>query len=385
MGVINPQMAQSQMLYQGRPGLVNPHKGNPNVPVPPLDPGLVPNGLYGPLVPTQSGQPPSQLRMSGPSKLGGKEGEGELNAPLNPAGSAPITGPLHNSAPPMNSQRQPTTPPTSAPAEPSPGPGPMGDPSFDMTTCLAALPDLDSGPSSSTLEELWYKSTVVYNGSSAPAPPVPGPGSMGDFSFDMTTCLEALPDLDSGPSPSTLEELEELWYKSTAVHKSLPAPTPRPGPDPMGDLFDNMFDNTGGDFDFATGPLSDMELWFDSAAIQHSWPALAPPTPGPRLRRDVQSPLTAVFGSTGGDFDFCPGSLTDTKLWLGPTAVHNGSPAPPPPAPGPGSMGELFDMTDMFANTGGDFDFGTGPLSDMELWFDPAAVQAAHDGSMDMK
>jgi hypothetical protein len=194
MGVMNPQqMAQSQMLYQNqyRPGLMNPHKGNPNMPVPPLDPqsqahlrgGPGPNRVTGPLVPTQSGQPPKgmggsmpppgQPGMSGPSKPGGKDGESELNAPLNPAGSGPTTGPLHNNTP-MNSQRPPTA--------------------------------------------------------------------------------------------------------------SAPLPTPAP-----------------------------------------------------------------------------------------------------PPAPGPGSMGELFDMTDMFGNTGGDFDFGAGPLSDMELWFDPAAVQAAHEGSMDMK
>ena len=176
MGVINP-MAQSQMLYQQgqyRPGLVN-HKGNPNMPVPPLDPqsqahlrgGPVPRGP-GALVPTQSGQPPKgmggsmpppgQPGMSGPKK----EGEGELNAPLNPAGSAPTTGPLHNSAP-MNSQRPPTAP--------------------------TPLPK--------------------------PAPPPPGPGSMGDLSFDMT----------------------------------------------------DMFGNTGGDFDFGTGPLTDMELWFDPSAV----------------------------------------------------------------------------------------------------------------------
>jgi hypothetical protein len=46
-------------------------------------------------------------------------------------------------------------------------------------------------------------------------------------------------------------------------------------------------------------------------------------------------------------------------------------------------MGDLsFDMTDMFGSTAGDFDFGTGSLGDMELWFDPSAV---HDASIDMK
>jgi len=60
------------------------------------------------------------------------------------------------------------------------------------------------------------------------------------------------------------------------------------------------------------------------------------------------------------------------------------TPAPPLAAQGPGSMPDLaFDMTDVFGNTGGDFDFGPDGLGNMELWFDPSAVQ---DGSsLDMK
>jgi len=55
----------------------------------------------------------------------------------------------------------------------------------------------------------------------------------------------------------------------------------------------------------------------------------------------------------------------------------------PAPGPEPGSMSELsFDMTDMFGNSGGDFDFGPDGLSNMELWFDPTAV---HGSSLDMK
>jgi hypothetical protein len=184
MGVINPQqMAQSQVLYQGqyRPGLMNPqmnHKGNPNVPIPPLDPqsqahmpgpgpGPVPNRVPGPLVPTQSGQPPKgiggpmpppgQPGMSGPKK----EGEGELNAPLNPAASTPTSGPLHNSAPPMNPQRPPTANapiPTPAPPPPAPAPGPgpgMGDlSSFDMFGSTAG--DFNFGPNGLTDMELWF-------------------------------------------------------------------------------------------------------------------------------------------------------------------------------------------------------------------------------------
>ena len=143
----------------------------------------------------------------------------------------------------------------------------------------------------------------------------------------------------------------------------------------MGDLsFDmtDMFANTGGDFDFVTGSLSDMELWFDP--VYDSLPAPAPPAPEPRSRRDHQSHMTAMFGSTGGDFDSCPGSPTDTEPWLGPTAVHNGSPAPAPPAPGPRSGNLSFDMTDMFDGTPGDFDFGTGSLTDPKLWFDQTTL-----------
>ena len=298
------------------------------MPVPPLDPGLA--------------------------------GESELNAPLNP------TGPLHNSTPPMNyqppraaSQAASGLLPTSARAPPAPGPGSIGNP-FDMTRCLAE-----------------------------PPPSAPPPVSKGDSSFDMTTCLEALPDLDSGPGSLTLKE---LWYNRTAVHEgwhTLPAPAPGPGP--MGDLspFDmtDMFASGPGDFDFGPGSLSDMDLWFDPVDVHDSLSAPAPPAPGPRSRRDHQSHLTAMFGRTGGVSDFCPGSPTDTERWLGPTAVHNGSPAPP--VPGPKPMRDLsFDMTDMFSSTPVDFDFGTGSLSDMELWFDPSAVHDGsmmHDGSIDMK
>jgi hypothetical protein len=195
MGVINPQqMVQSQVLYQGpyRQGLVNPqlnsHKGNPNMPVHPLDPqshlrgpgpGQVPNRLSGPLVPTQSGQPPKgiggpmpppgQPGMSGPPKPGGKEGEGELNAPLNSA-SAPTSGPLHNSAPPMNPQRPPTSnapmPTPAPPPPPAPGPGPMGDLSFDMADMFGSNGgDFDFGPSSLDNMDLWFESTTVHDSS----------------------------------------------------------------------------------------------------------------------------------------------------------------------------------------------------------------------------
>jgi len=189
MGVINPQMVQSQVLYQGqyRPGLVNPqmnHKGNPNVPLHPLPldpqsqahlrgPGPMPNRLPGPLVPTQSGQPPKgmpmpppgQQGMGGPPKPGGKEGEGELNAPLNPAASAPTSGPLHNSAPSMNPQRPPTAnAPMPSPAPPPPGP--MGDLAFDMADMFGNNGgDFDFGTSSLADMELWFETSAVHESS----------------------------------------------------------------------------------------------------------------------------------------------------------------------------------------------------------------------------
>jgi hypothetical protein len=194
MGVINPQMVQSQ-LYQGqyRPGLVNPqmnsHKGNPNMPVHPLDaqshlrgpgPGPMQNRLPGPMVPAQSGQPPKgiggpmpppgQPGMRGPPK---KEGEGELNAPLNPAASAPSSGPHHNNGPPMNPQRPPTAnapmPTPAPPPPPPPGPGPMGDVSFvDVTDVFGNGADFDfDGPSSLDAfgplhpdMNLWFDATI---------------------------------------------------------------------------------------------------------------------------------------------------------------------------------------------------------------------------------
>jgi hypothetical protein len=172
---------------------VNSHKGNPNMPVHPLDPqshlrgpgpGQMQNRLSGPLVPTQSGQPPKgigggpmpppgqpgQPGMSGPPKPGGKEGEGELNAPLNPAASAPTSGPLHNNAPPMNPQRPPTAnapmPTPAPPPPPAPGPGPMGDLSFDMTDMFGSNGgDFDFGPSSLDNMDLWFESTAVNDSS----------------------------------------------------------------------------------------------------------------------------------------------------------------------------------------------------------------------------
>jgi hypothetical protein len=111
--------------------------------------------------------PPGQPGMSGPPKPGGKEGEGELHAPMNPAASAPTSGPLHNSAPPMNPQRPPTSnapmPTPAPPPAPAPAPGPwspIGDLSFDMTDMFGSNGgEFDFGPSSLDNMDLWFEST----------------------------------------------------------------------------------------------------------------------------------------------------------------------------------------------------------------------------------
>lgn len=80
-----------------------------------------------------------------------------------------------------------------------------------------------------------------------------------------------------------------------------------------------------------------------------------------------------------------PGALLNNGPPMNPQRPPTASaPAPAPSQPAPAvSMADLpFDMSEMFTNGGGDFDFH-GSLGDMELWFDPASVQ---DGaSLDMK
>lgn len=77
-----------------------------------------------------------------------------------------------------------------------------------------------------------------------------------------------------------------------------------------------------------------------------------------------------------------PGPLGNNPQSMNPQRPPT-APASAPPAQQAVSMPDLpFDMTEMFANPGGDFDF-PGSLSDMELWFDPAP---GPDGtSLDMK
>jgi len=226
-------------------------------------PRQVPNRLSGPLVPIQSGkgmpvggpmQPPGQPGMSR-IKPGGKEpeGEGVLNAPLNPAASAPTFGPFHNSALPTNPQRPPSTtanapmPTAAPPPPPPPGPGPMGDLSFDMSDMFGSNGgDFDFGPSSLDKMDLWFESTAVHD-DSTPAPPPPPPPGMADLSFDTTDTFGSNGgDFDFGPN--SLDNLD-LWFESTpAVHDgSTPAPPPAPAPVPgrMGDPSSDMTDMFG--------------------------------------------------------------------------------------------------------------------------------------------
>ena len=110
-------------------------------------PDPVPNRLSGSPMPTQSlaGHPPKGMspmpppdQRGPPGPPGGKEGEGEPNALLDPAASAPTSRPYHIRAPPMN-------------------PGPMGDLSFDMTDMFGSNGgDFDFGPTSLDDMDLWF-------------------------------------------------------------------------------------------------------------------------------------------------------------------------------------------------------------------------------------
>jgi hypothetical protein len=281
MGVINPQqMAQYQVLYQGQyRGLVNPqvnsHKGNPNTPVHPLDPQShlrgpgpgqpVPNRLSGGpadsvthLIKSLEG-----LGMSEPQKPGGKEGERELNAPLNPAAFAPTSGPLHNSAPaPMNPQRPPTsnapmlTP--APPPPPAPVPVPMGDLAFDMTDMFGSNGgDFDFGPCSLDTMDLWFDSTAVHDSSHAPLNPAASAPTSGPLH-------NRAPPMNPQRQPTSKALVPAL------APQPPPPPPPPPGPGPMDDLaFDmnEMFGSNGGDFDFGPTSMDNMDLWLESTAV----------------------------------------------------------------------------------------------------------------------
>ncbi|KAI0247909.1 hypothetical protein BJV78DRAFT_1285203 [Lactifluus subvellereus] len=97
-------------------------------------------------------------------------------------------------------------------------------------------------------------------------------------------------------------------------------------------------------------------------------------------------------GELGGPLNPPPPTPTPTSLLTGappmnpqrpPTAGPVPTLAPSSQAPAPGPMADIyFDMADMFGISGGDFDFNTNPLNDMELHFDTSV----HDGSsLDMK
>jgi len=75
-----------------------------------------------------------------------------------------------------------------------------------------------------------------------------------------------------------------------------------------------------------------------------------------------------------------PGALLNNAQSMNPQRPPT-APAPAPPAQAV-SMPDLpFDMTEMFTNPSGDFDF-PGSLSDMELWFDPPVPDGT---SLEMK
>lgn len=72
-----------------------------------------------------------------------------------------------------------------------------------------------------------------------------------------------------------------------------------------------------------------------------------------------------------------PGSLLNNGPPMNPQRPPTASapvPVPAPPAQAVSMPDLAFDMTEMFTNGGGDFDFNSS-LGDMELWFDTASVQ----------
>ncbi len=108
-----------------------------------------------------------------------------------------------------------------------------------------------------------------------------------------------------------------------------------------------------------------------------------PPKPGGNIKEesDMGTPLNP--GPSGPT----PGTLLNNPP-MNPQRPPTASAPVPTPAPAPApppqsvSMTDLpFDMSEMFTNGSGDFDF-SGSLGDMELWFDPASVQ---EPPLDMK
>lgn len=161
--------------------MVNAHKNNPNVPVPPgpADPqshmrgpgppmgGRIP-GQLGPPQPPQQSQPPKgmggpmlppgQAGMNGPPKQGIKE-EGDMN----PGGSAPTPGSLLNNAPSMNPQRPPTAS-APVPQPPPPAPVSMSDLPFDMSEMFTNGGGDFDFPGSLGDMELWFDPSSVQDG-----------------------------------------------------------------------------------------------------------------------------------------------------------------------------------------------------------------------------
>ena len=153
----------------------------------------------------------------------------------------------------------------------------------------------------------------------------------------------------SAPTPGALLNTAQSMSSQRPPTASAPAP-----PGPMSGLsFDmaEIFTNHGGDFDFP-GSLSDMELWFDTPV------------------QDVEGKGDMIHKGSAPT----PGALLNNAQSMNPQRPPTAS-APAPPAQAVSMQDPSFDMAEVFANPGGDFDFPTS-LSEMELWFDPPVQDA---------
>ena len=95
-----------------------------------------------------------------------------------------------------------------------------------------------------------------------------------------------------------------------------------------------------------------------------------PPKPGIKEEGDMNP----------GGSSSTPGALLNNAQSMNPQRPPTASAGGPPTQPVSMSDHLSFDMTEMFTNPGGDFDFPSS-LTDMELWFDTSG-----DGtSLEMK
>jgi hypothetical protein len=112
-------------------------------------------GHNGQISPPSSSGPPPTHQMN------------ELNTPLNPAGPAPMSAPLLNTAPPMNPQQ----PLTVSAQLPTPAPPPTAGPMADLSLDIDMMPDMFSngggdfefGPDSQSDMHLWFDPSAVVD------------------------------------------------------------------------------------------------------------------------------------------------------------------------------------------------------------------------------